>query len=423
MEKLEVVANFDWLEKEETVGFLYYDSLGGNSLYSFEYSNKWLRNHPDIILGNDIRPFVGKQYAPENRLFGCFADSLPDYWGKKLIDLKTEQTNNEKVIYKLSDWDYLKGVEDILRIGGFRYKIPETGEYLNNSETFQVPPLLSLKDLAEAARKVEEGEFMKDTPENRWIERLFKPGSSVGGARPKACVYDNNSLYIAKFPSTIDNWNVGRWEYFANRMAKQCGINTTETKIIPFKTDRDIFLSKRFDRTRDGKRIHMSSALNLLGLTLDDYQKEKHGYSEIADLIVSSGTNVEKSLQELYRRIAFSICIGNTDDHLKNHSFLLTKKGWELSPVYDINPTIYSSHGLLINEYSNESNLNLLYKAYKLYKLDEKTAWGIIKDVTRNMKYWEATALQCGLDRMELGRYSKRIENGMKWDFSDGLKR
>ncbi len=423
MEKLEVIANFDWLEKEETIGFLYYDNLGGKHLFSFEYSKKWIKDHPDVILGRDIQPFVGKQYAPENEIFGCFSDSLPDYWGRLLIDLKAKRSNHDRVIQKLSDWDYLKGVEDILRVGGFRYKIPATGDYLNYSENYQVPPLLSLNELAEAAQRVEEGEFMKEDPESRWIERLIKPGTSVGGARPKACVYDNNCLYIAKFPSTIDKWNEGRWEYFANIMAKQCGINTTETKIIPFRTGHDIFLSKRFDRTNEGKRIHMSSALNLLGLTLNTYQKENHSYSEIADLIVSSGANIEKSLQELYRRVAFTICIGNSDDHLKNHSFLLTKKGWELSPVYDINPSVYTNHCLLINEYSNESSLDLLYKAHALYKLDERTAWGIIKDVTCNMKYWESTAIQCGLNRKELGMFSKRIEEGMKWNLSEGLKR
>lgn len=413
MNRLEVIASFDWLKEEKTIGYLGYDKLPEHNVYSFEYSKQWIKDHPDIMLGKDLLPFTGMQYSkPGKGIFGCFSDCLPDYWGRTLIELKEMESASRKDRQKfgLTDWDYLQGVQDILRIGGFRFKNPETGEYLNASDFNQVPPILNVEELYQAARKIEEGEWTREGPDRRWIERLFKPGSSVGGARPKACVSDGNDLYIAKFPSTIDRWNDGRWEFFANKMAEQCGICTAETKIIPLSGSHDIFLSKRFDRTPDGRRVHMASALNLLGLTLDD--SDRHGYTEIVDLIISKGTNVEQSLQELYRRVAFTICIGNADDHLKNHSFLLTKKGWTLSPVYDINPTTFHSHSLRIDGTSNESSLDKLYRAHELYHLDSTTAYTIIKDVTSTMKDWKHTAKDCGISRDEMELFSDRFEEG-----------
>lgn len=416
MEILEVVASFDWLDGEETIGYLGYEKLGGRDVYSFEYSLQWIKQHPDVMLGKDLQPFTGKQYAPEGAgIFGCFSDCLPDYWGRLLIELKERQSDNKKgrLTFSLSDWDYLKGVEDSLRIGGFRFKDPESGAYLNLSEDFQVPPMLSLNELCEASLEIEKKEFSQAPPDKLWIERLFKPGSSVGGARPKACVQDNEGLWIAKFPSSTDRINEGRWEYFANKMAEQCGIHTTPTKLVPLGKGHDIFLSKRFDRTADGRRRHMSSALNQFGLTLDSASRQERSYPEIADFIVSKGTNVEQSLQELYRRVALTICIGNSDDHLKNHSFLLTKKGWELSPVYDITPSLYMTHSLLIDGVSNESSLDRLFDAHQLYKIDKDTAYHIIKDVTRNMERWQETARDCGMTDQEMKVFSQRFKMGM----------
>ena len=417
MDRLEVIASFDWLEKEETIGYLEHDTLRGADIYSFEYSTKWVKDHPNVILGKDLEMFYGKQYSGNNEIFGCFADCLPDHWGRTLIQLKKKQSAGEhgRMQINLSDWEYLKGVEDSLRTGGFRFKDPLTGEYLNVSGENEVPPVLSLDELFEAAHEIEKNELENKAIDNRWVERLLKPGSSVGGARPKACVTDETGLYIAKFPCSTDYYNVEKWEYFANKMAEQCGIHTTPTRLVKLKSGHDVFLSKRFDRTADGRRIHMSSALNLLGLTLKNRNDVRHSYSEIAELIIAHGTNVENSLRELYRRVAFSIIIGNSDDHLKNHSFLLTKKGWELSPVYDINPSSYHTHCLLIDEASDESSLDRLYKAHEIYMLDEKTAFGIIREMTHSFKYWEQTALKCDISKEEMSVFRDRIEEGLQW--------
>ena len=424
MEQLEVIASFDWLKEEEIIGVLGCENNKGEDIFSFEFSKDWLRNHPDIILDRDLHPWTGVQYI-KNNLFGCFNDCLPDYWGKLLIELKERQGNKDFIrpTFNLSEWTYLKGVDDFQRVGALRFKSLQTGEYLNADDTYKTPPLVDLKDIVKMSRKVEKDEFEQRNLANRWNERLLRPGTSVGGARPKACVIDNGELYIAKFPSEFDKDNDTRWEYFTNKLAKECGITTADVKLFALSKNTDIFLSKRFDRTADGKRIHMSTAKNLLCTAENRENNVLRSYTDIADLIVENGTDVEKSLQELYRRVAFSICIGNADDHLKNHSFLLTEKGWKLSPVYDINPSYFYNHCLLIDNASNESSLDNLYNAHKLYKLDEDTAYVIIKDVTRNIKYWEEIAGDCGISDLQMDRYKERFENGISWKYNETLKR
>ena len=427
MEKIEVVASFDWLKNEETVGMLGYENLRGSDVFSFEFSKEWLRNHPDILIGRDLQPFSGIQYAPPSRkgIFGCFADALPDRWGRRLIDLRVNKQQQHEGFprRRLSDWDYLKGVEDTLRIGGFRFKDLKTGKYLNASTNYQVPPILNLNELLEAAGEVEKSENKHTEPEDRWVERLFRPGSSVGGARPKACVTDKGIIYIAKFPSVKDEIDISKWECFAHKLAKDCGIRAAETRLVGTKSGHDILLSKRFDRNFEGGRIHMASSLTLLGLSDGAGWQTDNGYLDIVDFIISHCCNVENNLEELYRRIAFNICIGNSDDHFRNHSFLLTKKGWELSPAYDMNPTLNHHQTLLIDEQSNDASLDVLYNARKLYMLDDHTAWGIITDVTRSMKYWDSMARYCGIGKNEMESFSSRFEDGMEWKYGGGLKR
>ena len=422
MEQLEVIASFDWLEKEETIGVLNYENLRGSDVFSFEFSDEWLKNHPDIFLGHDLQQFTGIQYSQSGKgIFGCFADALPDRWGRRLINLRDEMLRRDSGLARrnLSDWDYLKGVEDIQRMGGFRFK-NQSGSYLNADETYQVPPILSLNKLLEASNEVEKSYSKHEDPEVRWIQRLFRPGSSVGGARPKACVTDRGVLYIAKFPSIKDDIDVSRWEHFAHKMAKECGIKVAETKLIKTDSGHDVLLSRRFDRNDKGRRIHMASSLSLLGLTDGSGQESGNGYLDIVDFIVSNGCDTNVNLEELYKRVAFNIVIGNSDDHFRNHSFLLTKKGWGLSPAYDMNPTLNRHQSLLIDEYSNEANLDVLFEAHKSYLLDEDTAWGIIKDITRNMKYWESMARDCGINRKEIDVFSERINVGLQWKYGEG---
>ena len=424
MEKLDVIASFDWMDKEEKVGTLGYEYLRGSDVFSFEFDKSWLKAFPKINFGQDLRPYTGVQYSRDNHIFGCFSDALPDRWGRRLIDLRTSLETEEKASRTLSDWDYLKGVEDELRMGGFRFQEPDDGAFISSTPGYCVPPVIQIDELLQAAKEIEKSEYKHLEPEKKWVQRLFQPGSSMGGARPKACVQSGGHLYLAKFPSINDDINVSRWEHFAHLMAKECGINVAETKVIKAGAGQDILLSKRFDRTEEKKRIHMASSLTVLGLTDGDGQRTGKGYLDIVDFIISGGGNhIETNLEELYKRVAFNICIGNTDDHFRNHSFLLGKEGWELSPAYDINPTNSMFQALLIDANSNDSSLNSLYNAHEFYMLDETTARGIIKDVTRNMKYWENMAEDLGLPRREITHFTNRFEQGMEFQYGSELCR
>lgn len=424
MEKLDVIASFDWMDKEEKVGSLGYEYLRGSDVFSFEFDKTWLKRYPKIDFGCDLRPYTGVQYSQGNHIFGCFSDTLPDRWGQRLIDLRASLETEGKASHTLSDWDYLKGVEDEMRMGGFRFQDPIDGSFISSTPSYSVPPAIHIDELLQAAKEIEKSEYKHLEPEKKWVQRLFQPGSSMGGARPKACVQSGGQLYLAKFPSINDDINVSQWEHFAHLMAKECGITVTETQVIKAGTGQDILLSKLFDRTEDNKRIHMASSLTVLGLTDGDGQRNGKGYLDIVDFIISGGGNhIEANLEELYKRVAFNICIGNTDDHFRNHAFLLGKDGWELSPAYDMNPTNSMFQALLIDANTNESSLNHLYNAHELYMLDETTARGIIMDVTRNMKYWESMAEDIGLPRREITYFTDRFEQGMEFQYGAGFRR
>ena len=423
MEKLDVIASFDWMDKEEKVGSLGHEYLRGSDVFSFEFDKTWLKRYPKIDFGCDLRPYTGVQYSQGNHIFGCFSDTLPDRWGRRLIDLRASLETEGKASHTLSDWDYLKGVEDEMRMGGFRFQDPTDGSFISSTPSYSVPPAIHIDELLQAAKEIEKSEYKHLEPEKKWVQRLFQPGSSMGGARPKACVQSGGQLYLAKFPSINDDINVSRWEHFAHLMAKECGITVAETQVIKAGTGQDILLSERFDRTEDNKRIHMASSLTVLGLTDGDGHRNSKGYLDIVDFIISSGGNhIEANLEELYKRVAFNICIGNTDDHFRNHAFLLGKDGWELSPAYDMNPTNSMFQALLIDANTNESSLNHLYNAHELYMLDETTARGIIMDVTRNMKYWESIAEDIGLPRREITYFTDRFEQGMEFQYGAGLR-
>ena len=377
-----------------------------------------------MTLGKTSAHIQGYNIAEITTSSVVFSDALPDRWGRRLIDLRTSLETEGKASHTLSDWNYLKGVEDELRMGGFRFQEPDSGAFISSTPSYSVPPVIQIDELLQAAKEIEKSEYKHLKPEKKWIQRLFQPGSSMGGARPKACVQSGGHLYLAKFPSINDDVNVSRWEHFAHLMAKECGINVAETKVIKAGTGQDILLSKRFDRTEEKKRIHMASSLTVLGLTDGDGQRTGKGYLDIVDFIISGGGNhIETNLEELYKRVAFNICIGNTDDHFRNHSFLLGKEGWELSPAYDINPTNSMFQALLIDANSNDSSLNSLYNAHEFYMLDETTARGIIKDVTRNMKYWENMAEDLGLPRREITHFTNRFEQGMEFQYGSELCR
>lgn len=414
MKKLYVFADFDWLKEPRLIGELSYESLRGSDSYGFCYSNEWLKDYGSLFFSDDLNNYPGQQYTtPDKDIFGCFSDALPDRWGRTLINRREQILAKEekRPVRRLSSFDYLIGIEDFSRMGGFRFKESMDGEYINASETLRIPPLTDIRKLIAASSEIEKSEEENQLPEMRWIAQLVQPGSSLGGARPKASVMDENkNLCIAKFPSRKDDYDAGLWEHFSHLLAKNAGINAAKTRVISTNDKYHTLLSQRFDRRADGKRIHFASAMTLLGLTDGDNANTGHGYLDMVDFILQNCTNVEDNLKELYRRVAFNICIGNTDDHFRNHGFLLTAKGWTLSPAYDMNPTLNEYQSLLINSHTNKSDLNELLDSCEEYILPKETAWQIIAEVLDAVKEWRALATRLVLAKSEQDRFAAVFE-------------
>ena len=413
METLYIYADFDWLDNPELVGRLTYERLRGNGTYGFCFDDSWLKNHAGILLSEEIRNFSGFQYSQEDHVFGFVSDTLPDRWGRKLLYRKeqAEAEEERRPIRNLYSYDYLIGIDDYLRMGALRLKKDEDGEFLNSDDHLLVPPLTSIKELTIAAQEYEKSDEANELPEKKWIRQLAHPGTSLGGARPKANVIDEDGhLWIAKFPSRKDLYDMALWEHFCHLLAKEAGITVAETDLITAGDDGyHALLSKRFDRTNDGKRIHFASAMTMTGLSDGDNFETGHGYLDIVDFIVEGCCDVDENLQELYRRVAFNICVGNSDDHFRNHGFLLTKRGWTLSPAYDINPTDSMTQSLLIDSNSNESSLQRLLDACDDYYLSFETAEQIISQVKTAVRNWNQLASELHIKESEIDRFSWRF--------------
>lgn len=420
MKKLWVYADFNWLKETELIGVLSHETLRGSETYSFQFNNDWLRKHGDLFLSNDLNNYPGQQYTQQGKdIFGCFSDALPDRWGRTLINTREQIQANEakRPVRKLSSFDYLTGIDDFSRMGGFRFKNNPEEDFINASNNLQIPPLASIRELMFASQEVEKSEEKNLLPDKKWIAQLIQPGTSLGGARPKASVIDENKiLYIAKFPSRKDDYDVAAWEHFCHLLATKAGIHAASTKLFTTENKYHTLLSERFDRTKEGGRIHFASAMTLLGLTDGANAGTGNGYLDIVDFIIQSCTNIETNLLEIYRRVAFNICVGNTDDHFRNHGFLLTPKGWTLSPAYDINPTLNEQQCLLISSSSNESNLDILLDACEEYIIDRQTAIGTIKQVVQTLKDWEQLAIRTQISKSEIDLFSHRLNKYRAWN-------
>ena len=420
MKKLYVYADFDWLKEVELMGELGYESLRGADSYSFTFNNEWLRQHSDLFLSDDLNNYPGQQYTqPDKDIFGCFSDALPDRWGRTLL-LRREQIvamEEKRPVRRLSSFDFLTGIDDFSRMGAFRFKESKDGGFINVSESLKIPPLTDIRELIAASTEIEKSEEGNVLPDRKWVAQLVQPGSSLGGARPKASVIDTDkTLYVAKFPSRKDDYDAGLWEHFSHLLAIKAGINAAQTKVLTTGEKYHTLLSKRFDRTQEGKRIHFASAMTLLGLEDGDNATTGHGYLDIVDFILQNCTDVERNLQELYRRVAFYICIGNSDDHLRNHGFLLTAKGWTLSPAYDMNPTLNEYQSLLISADSNKADMGILLNACEDYMLNRETAEKIVSEVIDAVKNWRELAIRLGLSKREMEMFAGVFERRTKRD-------
>lgn len=386
------------------MGSLYVNVIKGGETYSFEYDKDWLKKTGlALTLDPEIMPYSGRQYPTGKNIFGLFADASPDRWGRVLMN-KRERILAEKEgrkPSKLYDSDYLLGVYDETRMGGIRFKANLEGPFLSDDKETAAPPWATLRTLEEASRNFENDETGLT---ERWLNQLIKPGSSLGGARPKATVVDTkDQLWIAKFPSKNDENDTGAWEMVAHDLAALCGLNVPEAKLEKFSPLGSTFLIKRFDRL-GSKRVHFASAMTLLGKTDGASAADGSSYLDIAAFIKSYGAQPKMDLIELWRRIVFNMAVTNTDDHLRNHAFVLTDKGWILSPVYDVNPVPYGDElSLNVDEEDNSISIDLAVQTAVRFGISKSEAEAEAEDILKIVRdNWEKTAAEYGLTRRQV---------------------
>jgi serine/threonine-protein kinase HipA len=412
MKVIEVWADFYFLERPEKVGILKASPSRGKEVFSFEYERTWITSSFRFQIDPELFLFEGS-FHPNARAenFGVFLDSSPDRWGKTLMlrrEAQRAKLENRRPKSLIAS-DYLLGVYDHNRMGGLRFKVD--GIFKDDDTTHVAPPWTTLRELEVASLKLEEEGIEEDPKFAEYLKLLFVPGSSLGGARPKASVVDpNGHLWIAKFPSKDDLKDVGGWEAVVGELARRCGINTSTAKAKKFANKHHTYLVKRFDRLPNDKRVHFASAMTLLQHNDGDNYQSGASYLELVDFIISNGapSKVSRDLEELWRRIVFSIAVSNSDDHLRNHGFLLSEEGWELSPAYDINPNELAD-GLSLNISTDDNALDyeLARSVAKEFRIDSTKSEKIIAKIKKEVSGWENIAELFSISRTERQRMEK----------------
>lgn len=404
----DIFVYMDWLELEEPVfmGILHSEIIRGKEVFSYENDPCWLKHPQFRALDPDLSAFTGKQYLPEDKsIFGLFLDSAPDRWGRTLMRRREAITarSENRLSCPLTETDFLMGIYDGNRMGALRFRFSPQGEFMDNNKALATPPWASIRELEHASLQLE-NEERSNTPEHiQWLNMLIAPGSSLGGARPKANILDEKGhLWIAKFPSGNDLKNMGAWEMVTARMAQLCGITMSECKAQKFSSNHHTFLTKRFDRSDEGRRIHFASAMTLLGYTDGANHTDGIGYLELVEWIMSNCDDTDANLEQLWRRIVFNIAVSNCDDHLRNHGFLLTRKGWQLSPAYDINPD-ENGMGLKLNitEDDNSLDFDLPLSISPYFGISTTRAQEILAGIQSVVSDWHRYATELGIPRSE----------------------
>ncbi len=397
-----VYAHWQGMNEPKRIGVLSAQQAKGKKAFSFEYDKDWLKTEKKFLLDPDIQLYGGPQFPNQKENFGIFLDSMPDTWGRTLMKRREAQRaieNNEKP-NTLYDIDFLLGVYDESRMGALRFKTDLDGYFLDDNKNATSPPWSSIRELQHAAHIFENDTENKEV--NRWLSVLMAPGSSLGGARPKANILDNDkSLWIAKFPSKTDITDKAAWEFLAYKLAINAGIEMSTCRIERIVGKHHTFFTKRFDRHGD-ERIHFASAMTMTGNNEDTIRDTQASYLDIAEFISNHGANIESNLHQLWRRIIFNIAISNTDDHLRNHGFILTKEGWILSPAYDLNPSI-DKDGLALNIDTNNNNLDfeLAKSVGEYFRLNNTQMDIIINQIVTVVIDWKAIATTIGISRAE----------------------
>lgn len=414
IEQVRVLADLETFQTPEPMGRLSCQTTRGRDVLAFEYEPAWLQHPEALAFDPELQLVEGPQYPPADRPnFGIFLDSAPDRWGRVLMQRRENLRAREqgRRPRTLRDWDFLLGVQDEARLGALRFQDIESGRFLNAEAELAVPPISSLRELQSASLAFENHADEEDHPDYRsWLNQLLAPGTSLGGARPKATVRDGQDrLCVAKFPSRQDRHDVGAWELVLHRLAARAEIQVAPvdgTRIG--RSEYTTFLSRRFDRTGDGRRRAFVSAMTL---TQHADGNDGAGYLELAELLQTNGARPRDDLQELFRRVLFNIRVHNTDDHLRNHGFFIERRGIRLSPAYDLNPTTDRSDlSLAINEIETACDVVIAMDAAPDYGLTREQAESALATVQAAVSNWRAEAGRAGISRSEIEQMTPAFE-------------
>jgi serine/threonine-protein kinase HipA len=390
------------------VGVARLNKVRGTQTITFEYTDGWLADsdcfsiEPALTLTRGIFPA-----PPGQPLFGSIGDSAPDTWGRRLMQRaeRRQASREQRAVRTLTESDYLLGVSDETRLGALRFRW--VGE-----EVFQAPPRNGVPTLFELGRLLLITErILRDEETDEELELIFAPGSSLGGARPKASVIDqHNRLSIAKFPKETDEYSVETWEEIALRLAKAAGITTPHHELLQV-DGKAVLLSRRFDRA-GAIRIPFLSAMSMTA----SRDGERGSYPEIVDALTRHGAQAKADAQALYRRVVFNVMISNVDDHLRNHGFLwFGRTGWSLSPAYDLNPVPTDMKARIlttnINLDEGTCSLDLLEETAEYFGFGLAQARTIIKEVATATATWRDVAQRTGARASEIHRMASAFEH------------
>jgi len=388
------------------VGTLVREAVRTDLLASFEYEPSWLHSERAFMLDPKLELWNDEQYPPANAsAFAILMDSAPGSWGWVLMDRRESAAarRERREVRALREIDCLVWVQDLTRIGAMRFRASGSGPFLDNSAN-AAPRVASLAELAYISRRIDEP-GAEDLPEyEKWLATLIAPGASLGGARPKANFTDEDGrLWIAKFPAHDDRYDVGRWEFVTHQLAARAGVRVPESRLEQLSDRYGTFCAERFDRFPGTRRMY-ASAMSLLER---DDDEAGGSYLDIAEFISDQGAerHIDQDLEQLFRRAVFNVLIGNRDDHLRNHGFILERKGWRLSEAFDMNPDpAKAQHAMTLDGYSAEPSVSTVLETADLYRLDARRARTIVEEVRSAVATWRDEAARQGLPASELHR-------------------
>lgn len=402
---IEVHLDASELVPFQQVGTLYRHGVRTDLAAPFEYARSWLEHENAFLLDPRLDLWVGEQHPPHPASpFGIFLDSAPDRWGRVLMERREAAAaeREQRPMRTLQETDFLLGVHDFTRMGALRFKEPDAQHFLDNSAN-AAPPVTDLRELAAISRRIEEPGVERLPEYERWLAMLIAPGTSLGGARPKANFrMPDNELWLAKFPAKDDRYDVGGWEFLVHQLAQRAGIRVPAARLEHLTDRYATFCVARFDRRGEHRRMYASA------MTMLERRDGEEGasYLELALFLQDKGAqgHIGQDLEQLYRRVVFNVMVGNRDDHLRNHGFIREPSGWRLSPAFDVNPNLAKAdHSLTFDGKSAVPSLKLVKETADFYRCEDQ-AEKIIGEVHTAVHAWRQEAERLGLSSVEIKR-------------------